>query len=98
MRQPKKRIKRGEFVRLPNGAGAIAIGRSGELMYKAPAAPAAPKKKNPTKRTAPKAKAMPRRVLRAMASWVRGEQPAPKRKTNGRKATGKKTTPKKGRR
>ena len=69
----QKRIKRGEFVRLPNGAGSISIGKEGAVLYR----PAAPAKKNPTatkrKRTAPKAKQPAGRVSKALAAFVRGE-------------------------
>jgi hypothetical protein len=72
----QKRIKRGEFVRLPNGAGSIAIGKEGAVIFR-------PAVKNPTaakrKRTAPKAKQPGARVAKALKAWVRSQ--LPKKKT-----------------
>jgi hypothetical protein len=91
----RKTIKRGKFVRLPNGAGSIKIERGGEVIYKAPA-----KRKNPTKRSTRK------RASRALASWVRGEIAAGRtvkrgksldRKKNGAKKTARKKIAKRGR-
>jgi hypothetical protein len=91
--QKKKRIKRGQFVRLPGGVGAVAIARSGAVLFK----PGTPKKRaNPTaagvKKKRPKAKQPGARVLRSMALWVKSQIEPPKKK-NGR---AKKSKSKKG--
>src|SRR4051812_48038853 len=90
-RAPRKRITRGKSVRLPNGGGSIIITRAGEVLFKkAPKKKAAPKRKNPTK-----AKQPARRVLKAMATWVRSQAPAKKKRTP-RRATSRRTSSRKG--
>lgn len=85
----QKRIARGKWVRLPQGAGSIRIERNGAVVYRAAA------KRNPSKR---KVKKQLARGMRATRAWVRagGQFPtaAPKKK-NGRKPAGRKPTARK---
>lgn len=90
---PRKRISRGKTVRLPNGSGSIIITRAGEVLFKKAAA----KKKAATRRKNPaKAKQPGRRVLKAMATWVRSQAPAKKKRTTSRRTSSRRTSSRKG--
>jgi hypothetical protein len=86
-RAPRKRITRGKSVRLPNGSGSIIITRAGEILFKKAKKKAAARRKNPAK-----AKQPARRVLKAMATWVRSQAPAKKKRTSSRRTGSSRTS------